>query len=348
MDDASLASRIYAKTNEYLDFPSVVGHEAPFLDHLARDFRAAGYASERRRNMVIVDAGAPEPLFLAHVDRHGLILTGRDQARYAALEARDVYNEDAAAKGALQDKLRERFVGEEVFVYDRTTGGRLAYGEVGAFSPGDGGDDALFHLEGLPPLPLGAPVSFARPLSERDGYVTGQLDNPVSVAVLRLAAEIGLIGRFVFTAEEEIGRSAGHVAAWATSNDLETRRIVVVDTSPLDDMDAIDRGLVILRRKDATAPFDPRMTDALARAAFSAELETAFKDDIVDRTNQDRPEGERIGYGRTELGRLIDLTGGRLTGSTLQIPTFGYHTNAETTSRLALLAAARTLLALQA
>lgn len=37
-----------------------------------------------------------------------------------------------------------------------------------------------------------------------------------------------------------------------------------------------------------------------------------------------------MSYGRTELGRLSAAPGGELTGTTLQIPTKGYHTTGET------------------
>ena len=37
-----------------------------------------------------------------------------------------------------------------------------------------------------------------------------------------------------------------------------------------------------------------------------------------------------MSLGRTELGRLVTATGGEISGTTLQIPTTGYHTANET------------------
>lgn len=43
-----------------------------------------------------------------------------------------------------------------------------------------------------------------------------------------------------------------------------------------------------------------------------------------------------LSFGSTELGRLISAADGDITGTTIQLPTFGYHSNSETTSTLAI------------
>ena len=50
-----------------------------------------------------------------------------------------------------------------------------------------------------------------------------------------------------------------------------------------------------------------------------------------------------MSLGRTELGRLIAATEGRISGTTLQIPTTGYHTAQETASLASVRAAIRLL-----
>jgi len=55
--DTEIFARVLAKTSEYLDFPSVVAHETPFLDHLARDFTALGAKVTRPRNLCIAQLG---------------------------------------------------------------------------------------------------------------------------------------------------------------------------------------------------------------------------------------------------------------------------------------------------
>ena len=61
-----------------------------------------------------------------------------------------------------------------------------------------------------------------------------------------------------------------------------------------------------------------------------------------NRRRQERGESPRS-LGRTELGRVIAGSGGAITCTTVQLPTFGYHTPRETVS-LAAMAATRRLL----
>jgi hypothetical protein len=51
-----------------------------------------------------------------------------------------------------------------------------------------------------------------------------------------------------------------------------------------------------------------------------------------------------MSLGRTELGRLIAASEGRFSGTTLQVPTTGYHTVEETASLASVRAAIRLLL----
>ena len=120
--EPDLAARILAKTNEYLDFPSVVGHETPFLDHLARDFHGLGLKPQREANLCIIDTGREGPVFIAHVDRHGAVIAPDGAAIYAANAVKnDKYGEDAPASTVLAERVKTRYSGEEVFAYDRNT-----------------------------------------------------------------------------------------------------------------------------------------------------------------------------------------------------------------------------------
>lgn len=347
--ETELAARILAKTNEYLDFPSVVGHETPFLDHLARDFSGLGLKPERHANLCVVDTGQPGPLFLAHVDRHGAVIAPDGAPVYAAHAVKnEKYGEQATASEILTARVHARYGGEEVFAYDRKTGGRLAYGDVtGATLDSEG--RIVLEIKGFPALPAGTPVSFARALDRSaGGQVSGQLDNPVSVAVLRIAAEMGLGGLIVFTAEEEIGRSAAHFMTWASQTLASRKDIVVLDTSPFEDSAAMLAGAVILRRRDASASFHEGMVERVERAAATAGAPIIFKDAFIEAENAARARrGQPLkGIGMTELGKIAALSKGEFTGATLQVPTVNYHSNQESTSPRALVAMLKTTLAL--
>lgn len=346
-DDLTLAARILAKTSEYLDFPSVVGHETPFLDHLARDFAGLGFAVSRPRNLCVVELGAPGPLTLAHVDRHGAVIAEDGAAVYAAHAIKNVkYGEAAPAKETLAERVDQRYRGEEMFAYDRVTGGRIAYGDV-AGAALDGQGRIVLRIEDMPVLPSGTPIGFARRLDRSgDGQVSGQLDNPLSAAVLRVAAEHGLTGMIVFTAEEEIGRSAGHFLDWATDCIEPRGDLIVLDTSPFEDSAATLAGAVVLRRRDATADFSEKMVQRVCEGAMAAHVPAIFKDAYIEAENAGRRRREQPlkSLGLTELGKIVAMTKGAFTGATLQIPTFNYHTNQESTTIKAVLAFARSLL----
>ncbi|MCP2680568.1 hypothetical protein NHF45_13615 [Maricaulaceae bacterium NA33B04] len=350
LTDQDLLARILAKTCEYLDFPAVVGHETPFLDHLARDFTALGFKTERPKNLCVVDLGKPGPIYLAHADRHGTVIDDDGAAVYAAHAVKnDKYGEDTKPSANFVASLNTRHAGEEVFAYDRISGGRIAYGEITGAELDDNGR-ALIKLKDMPTLPAGTPIAFARSLERsQSGFIAGQLDNPVTLATLRIAAELGLGGKIIFTAEEEIGRSASHFLQWADSSDLgDAADLVVCDTSPFDDAAAALAGAVILRRRDATASFNADQVSRLEKAASAARAPIIFKDSFIERENDGRTKRGDVpkSMGMTELGQITAQSKGRYTGATLQLPSFDYHTNRESTTPRALIAYARSLLAL--
>ncbi|MFP4519679.1 MAG: hypothetical protein ACLFQ5_09495 [Oceanicaulis sp.] len=351
--DSALFARILAKTNEYLDFPSVVGHETPYLDHLARDFETLGASVERPRNLCVVRLNdAAGPVFLAHVDRHGAVTAEDGAPVYAAHAVKNTkYGDSATPSAEFAETISKRYAGAEMFAYDRRTGGRIAYGDVtGATLDGQG--RLTLNLREMPALEPGTPLAFARALDRSQaGYVSGQLDNPVSAAALRVAAEFGFKGVIVFTAEEEIGRSAAHFLEWADSGGIAPgRELVVLDTTPFDDGAAALAGAVILRRRDATARFDVDAVRRLESAASGGGAPIIFKDSFIERENDARARRGQSpkSMGLTELGRIARESDGRYTGATLQLPTFNYHSNNESTTPRALTAFVRTIAAVGA
>jgi putative aminopeptidase FrvX len=67
----------------------------------------------------------------------------------------------------------------------------------------------------------------------------------------------------------------------------------------------------------------------------------SYKDRWIENENLTR--SKPMSLGRTELGRLVAATEGRISGTTLQIPTTGYHTAEETASLASVRAAIRLL-----
>jgi hypothetical protein len=348
--DTDALARILAKTCEYLDIPAVVGREAAFLDHVARDFRALSCEVERTEHLTVIETGRPGPVFIAHGDRHGAVSDGAGGFIYAA----HAFENEHLPQGWRVDEtftaqLAERHAGDDVFAYDPVSGGRIAYGQVGGAALNERGHAALLVKDMLD-LPEGAPLAFARSLERNQrGFIAGQIDNALTIAALRVGTEFGLGGRIIITSEALIGRSARYFLDWAQGGGLApTQDLVVCDTSPFDDAAASLAGTVTLRRRDASASFHADQVSRLERAATSVGAPIIFKDSFIERENDARTRRgcapKPMGF--TELGWITAQSKGAYAGATLQLPTFDQRTSCESTTPRAVTAFARTLMAL--
>jgi putative aminopeptidase FrvX len=167
-------------------------------------------------------------------------------------------------------------------------------------------------------------------LTVADGFVRAQLDNVLSVAILVYLFKLGFQGTALFTAGEEAGRSWQYAMAWFQRHSVSTDRLIVLDTSPYPTKEAATAQHVVLRTRDASAPFDVNLTEELRLRCEKLGVTYSFKDKYVEEQNRNREKP--LSFGRTELGRVVAASEGRITGTTLQIPTTGYHTANETAS----------------
>jgi putative aminopeptidase FrvX len=85
-----------------------------------------------------------------------------------------------------------------------------------------------------------------------------------------------------------------------------------------------------LRNRDANAVFRSPLKNKIKRIAIEENIKYHFKDAYLK--NKMSQTGIKRTLGMTELGRLIHATKGEIQGTTLQIPTIGYHTSYETAS----------------
>jgi len=79
-----------------------------------------------------------------------------------------------------------------------------------------------------------------------------------------------------------------------------------------------------------SAQLDPVFTSEIEGKCLELGIRYSYKDRWIEAENLTR--AKPMSLGRTELGRLVAATEGRITGTTLQIPTTGYHTAEETAS----------------
>lgn len=105
----------------------------------------------------------------------------------------------------------------------------------------------------------------------------------------------------------------------------------MVDTSPFPAFETASQQNLVLRNKDANATFNIQLTEKLVSLCEQNGVSYQFKDQYVESMNvQLVAKGEPPGsLGSTEMGRIISASNGLVDGTTLQIPTSGYHTMSE-------------------
>ena len=272
----------------------------------------------------------PESVYMsAHVDRHGLLATGPNEFQYAAFVAgnRGELNGDSVSE-QFMETIASRFDGQRVQAHVPFVGSYLGQGQITQAYVCARRNNLIFEVEGLEYVQPGVPVSFLDRLLVNDGLISAQLDNVVSVAMLIDLIRSGFRGTAFFTAGEEAGRSWRFLVEWFQRHDMQTDRLLVLDTSPFATLDEVSQQNVVLRNRDSTAEFDGPLTEELVAFCDELGISYLFKDRYVEKLNQDREKP--LSIGRTELGRVIHATDGKIRGTTLQLPTSSYHTANET------------------
>lgn len=328
------------RTKVYLGVPSVIGFEGPLLNKLEDDFRAMGLEVERTARLLAVSGPKPESHVLTcHVDRHGVIYTNEGNFEYSAFVFRKPTDdpEDFFKLSKLQE-LGGRFVGQPVFAYDPETGRHLGNGVI---------EDALFSLQrqtlifrvdsSIDPehqLPAFTPVSYSHTFIDDGNEFGGQIDNALSVGLIYTLFKYGFEGTAVFTTEEEIGRSWRHLRDYLEHKQWEPKELLVLDCSPYPTPIEAHEGDVVLRNRDAVGRFNADLLARIKAVCDRAGIPYSLKDEYVQQQNRERAEQRLppLGLGRTELGYLVHESQGRFNGVTVQVPTYNYHTNRETTT----------------
>ncbi|WP_210397856.1 peptidase M42 [Motiliproteus sediminis] len=318
---------------ELIRQPSVVGAEHAFFRVLQRALEERGAQVTWYEGLLVAQGREPHScMFSAHIDRHGLICTGPNEFQYAAFVAgsrSDLLGNSVSEQ--LMNKVADRFNHTPVMAYEPWSGAYRGRGEISRAYICEYRNNLIFELQGLEHLVAGTPVAFTDRLSIRDQRLYGQLDNVLTAALLVHLFSLGYAGTAFFTAQEEAGRSWRYLLEWFRRFGGSTNQLVVVDTSPYPDIATADRQQIVLRRKDANAPFNARTTDRIENLCHDLGLSFSYKDAYIEAGNR---ELESRGLapqslGSTEMGRITAASNGLVHGTTLQIPTTGYHTMEE-------------------
>jgi hypothetical protein len=314
--------------------PSVVSAEHSFFRVLQRELEERGAKVTWYEGLLVAQGSQPDSLFLsAHLDRHGLICTGPDEFQYAAFVAGGRSDLTGNSVGEqLMQKIVDRFSGDKVYAYEPWSGAYCGQGEILSARICEFRNNLIFNVAGLEHLVAGTPVAMKDNLVVREDALVGQLDNVLTVAALVYLFELGYQGTAFFTAQEEAGKSWRYLLEWFRRFGSSTNQLIVVDTSPFPDFQAACAQDLVLRHKDANASFNDAMTAKIEQACLSLGCTVLYKDEYVEKRNEVLIEQgqEPASLGSTELGRIIAASKGLVDGTTLQIPSCGYHTMQET------------------
>jgi hypothetical protein len=201
---------------EYLDIlrhlvrePAVVGAEDSFLRLVRRELEEVEVDLQSYKGVLVARGSDPDCLFLSgHVDRHGLVCTGPNEFQYAAFTAsnQSELTGDSVSEQMIET-IQDRFHGQRVQAHIPYIGTYLGQGTITNSFVCPHRRNLIFEVEGLEYLQPGTPVSFLDRLTISDGYISAQLDNVVSVAMMIYLFRRGFRGTALFTAEHEAGRS---------------------------------------------------------------------------------------------------------------------------------------------
>ena len=313
--------------------PSVVGAEHSFFRVLQRELEERGARVTWYEGLLVAQGRKPfSTMFSAHIDRHGLIATGPREFQFAAFIAgnrTDLLNNSVSEE--MMSTITERFRSVPVFAYEPWSGAYRGSGVIRRSYVCEYRNNLIFEIDGLDDVVAGTPVAFKDSLRINNDRLEGQLDNVLTAAALVHLFSIGFEGTAFFTAEEEAGKSWRYLLEWFRRFGKSTNRLFVVDTSPFPCLDTANRQLVVLREKDANAAFNKQATRLIEDLCREHGLAYLYKDRYVESENEKlvRSGKNPRSLGSTEMGRIIAASNGLVDGSTLQIPTIGYHTMTE-------------------
>lgn len=322
----------YDILKQLIRVPSVVGAEHSFFMFLKRELEELDITVEYFDGVLVAKGSDPTSGYIsAHADRHGLICTGHNEFQYAAFIAKNQVDlQGILNSDELLDNLAERFINEKVQAYEPWSGSYLGLGVIKEAFLCERRNNVIFTIEGFDHLLPGTPIAFMDKLEIKDEFVSAQIDNAISIAMILYMYHKGYKGTAFFTAAEEAGRSWRFLLDWFRRFNLKTNELLVLDTSPyrtLEDMANLD---VVFRQRDANGYFRSPLKSKMKKIVLEENIKYHYKDAYLK--NKMRQDGIKGTLGTTELGRIIHASKGEIQGTTLQFPTIGYHTVNEMTS----------------
>ncbi len=314
--------------------PSVVGAENPFFMTIKRELEELGKQTSLYEGLLVAQGSDPASGYISsHVDRHGLICTGPNEFQYAAYisKNRADLTGNSISEQTYQN-LAGRFIGQNVQAYSPCSGSYMGVGSIATTNICERRGNLIFEIEGLEHILPNTPIAFLDKLTIKEEFVSAQLDNVLTNAMIVYLYQLGYQGTAFFTAEEEAGKSWRYLLEWFQRFDISTDKLLILDTSPFPDKESISKQNLVFRRRDSHARFKSPLLKQLLKICRQNKISYDYKDRYIKERNiQAIADGSKpSSIGSTELGRLIVASKNKIQGTTLQIPTTGYHTVEET------------------
>jgi putative aminopeptidase FrvX len=315
--------------------PSVINAETPFFLYIKRELDELGIKTKFYEGILVAKGKTELSGFIsAHIDRHGLVCTGPNEFQYAAFVAKN--------RGELSGKsiseqtyanVIERFISKKIQAYDPWSGGYLGLGTITKAYKSDLNKNLIFEIDGLEHLLPGTPIAYVDKLFSDEEYISAQLDNVISAAMILYLYQNRYEGTAFFTAGEEAGKSWRFLLEWFNRFEIGTDRLLVLDTSPYPDKETASLQDIVLRNRDEFGRFKSPLKKEIVKICKKENISYSFKDEYIKELNKELIENNQSpkSIGITELGKVITASKGNIQGTTLQIPTTGYHTTHETT-----------------
>lgn len=325
--------KFYDILKQLIRVPSVVGAEHPFFMAVKRELEEIDITVEYYDGVLVAKGKNPTSGYIsAHADRHGLICTGHNEFQYAAYIAKNQADLNGKSNSeSLLKNFTDRFVNEKVQAYEPWSGSYLGLGVIQNAFLCERRNNIIFNVDGFSHLFPGTPIAFVDNLTIEDDLVSAQLDNVISVAIIIYMYHLGYQGTSFFTASEEAGKSWRFLLEYFRRFDISTDELLVLDTSPYNVVEDIQSLDIILRNRDENGVFRSPLKNKIKKICIENKINYHYKDAYLK--NIMKQNGIKSSLGVTELGRIINATKGSIQGTTLQLPTIGYHTVKETTTK---------------
>ncbi|XOB61513.1 peptidase M42 [Campylobacterota bacterium DY0563] len=316
--------------------PSVIGYEHSFFLYLKRELDELGIDTYYYDGLLVAQGKqSTNGILSAHIDRHGLVCTGPSEFQFAAFQTKNRIDlKGNSVSEQTYQQISSRFLNQPVQAYEPWSGSYLGIGKISKVYMNEKINNLMFKIDNLEHLLPGTPIAFVDKLEISDELISAQLDNVLSAAIIIYLYQHGFQGTAFFTAQEEAGRSWRFVLDWFRKNDVSTSELLVLDTSPYNTREEASLQEIVLRNRDANARFRSPLLKILKNFCHKNNIDFSCKDTYIQEKNKILYENEKplLSLGSTELGRIIKESKGKIQGTTLQIPTTGYHTVEETAS----------------